>query len=45
MAPIRPVADAFRIAGAALPEFPVVFCYGVHGAGTVDVDLTDTPAR
>jgi coenzyme F420-0:L-glutamate ligase / coenzyme F420-1:gamma-L-glutamate ligase len=35
------VAAAFRTAGAALPEFPVVFRYGGEGDGVVDVHLTD----
>jgi coenzyme F420-0:L-glutamate ligase len=35
------VADAFRIAGAALPEFPVVLRYGGEGTGVVDVHLSD----
>jgi coenzyme F420-0:L-glutamate ligase / coenzyme F420-1:gamma-L-glutamate ligase len=35
------VAAAFRVAGAALPEFPVVFRYGGEGDGVVDVHLTD----
>jgi coenzyme F420-0:L-glutamate ligase/coenzyme F420-1:gamma-L-glutamate ligase len=35
------VADAFRVAGAALPEFPVVLRYGGEGDGVVDVHLTD----
>ena len=35
------VADAFRVAGAALPEFPVVLRYGGQGDGVVDVHLTD----
>ncbi len=37
------VADAFRIASAALPEFPVVFTYGGEQDGAVDVHLTDAP--
>ncbi|HEX2075616.1 MAG TPA: coenzyme F420-0:L-glutamate ligase [Geodermatophilus sp.] len=36
------VAEAFRVAVAALPEFPVVFRYGGEGDGVVDVHLTDT---
>jgi coenzyme F420-0:L-glutamate ligase / coenzyme F420-1:gamma-L-glutamate ligase len=35
------VAAAFRTAGAALPEFPVVLRYGGEGDGVVDVHLTD----
>src|SRR5215213_5205055 len=35
------VAAAFRVAGAALPEFPVVLRYGGEGDGVVDVHLTD----
>ena len=35
------VAEAFRVAGAALPEFPVVLRYGGEEAGVVDVHLTD----
>ena len=35
------VADAFRVASAALPEFPVVLRYGGEGDGVVDVHLTD----
>jgi coenzyme F420-0:L-glutamate ligase/coenzyme F420-1:gamma-L-glutamate ligase len=35
------VTDAFRVAGAALPEFPVVLRYGGEGDGVVDVHLTD----
>lgn len=37
------VARAFRIAGAALPEFPVVLRYGGDGDGVVDVHLSDAP--
>jgi coenzyme F420-0:L-glutamate ligase/coenzyme F420-1:gamma-L-glutamate ligase len=37
------VADAFRVASAALPEFPVVLRHGGEGDGVVDVHLTDTP--
>ena len=33
------VAEAFRIASAALPEFPVVLRYGGEGDGVVDVHL------
>jgi coenzyme F420-0:L-glutamate ligase/coenzyme F420-1:gamma-L-glutamate ligase len=35
------VAAAFRIAGAALPEFPVVLRYGGEEDGVVDVHLSD----
>jgi coenzyme F420-0:L-glutamate ligase/coenzyme F420-1:gamma-L-glutamate ligase len=35
------VAEAFRVATAALPEFPVVLRYGGEGDGVVDVHLTD----
>jgi coenzyme F420-0:L-glutamate ligase/coenzyme F420-1:gamma-L-glutamate ligase len=35
------VADAFRIASSALPEFPVVLRYGGEDDGVVDVHLTD----
>ncbi len=35
------VADAFRVATAALPEFPVVLRYGGEDDGVVDVHLTD----
>ncbi len=35
------VAEAFRAASAALPEFPVVLSYGGEGDGVVDVHLTD----
>jgi coenzyme F420-0:L-glutamate ligase/coenzyme F420-1:gamma-L-glutamate ligase len=35
------VAAAFRVAGAALPEFPVVLRYGGEGDGVVDVHLGD----
>ncbi|HEY0507059.1 MAG TPA: coenzyme F420-0:L-glutamate ligase, partial [Blastococcus sp.] len=35
------VAEAFRIASAALPEFPVVLRYGGEGDGVVDVHLPD----
>jgi coenzyme F420-0:L-glutamate ligase/coenzyme F420-1:gamma-L-glutamate ligase len=37
------VADAFRIASTALPEFPVVLRHGGEGDGVVDVHLGDTP--
>ncbi len=36
------VAEAFRVASAALPEFPVVLRHGGEGDGVVDVHLTDT---
>jgi len=35
------VAAAFRIASAALPEFPVVLSYGGEEDGVVDVHLSD----
>jgi coenzyme F420-0:L-glutamate ligase/coenzyme F420-1:gamma-L-glutamate ligase len=35
------VAEAFRVASSALPEFPVVLRYGGEGDGVVDVHLTD----
>ncbi len=35
------VAEAFRVASAALPEFPVVLRYGGEEDGVVDVHLTD----
>lgn len=35
------VAEAFRLASAALPEFPVVLRYGGEGDGVVDVHLSD----
>ena len=35
------VAEAFRIASAALPEFPVVLRYGDEDDGVVDVHLPD----
>ena len=38
---LEAVADAFRVAVAALPEFPVVLRYGGEGDGVVDVHLTD----
>src|SRR5688500_9815974 len=34
------VAEALRVASAALPEFPVVLRYGGEGDGVVDVHLT-----
>ncbi|WP_142024269.1 coenzyme F420-0:L-glutamate ligase [Blastococcus colisei] len=36
-------ASAFRVASAALPEFPVVLRHGGEGDGVIDVHLTDTP--
>ena len=38
---LEAVAEAFRIASAALPEFPVVLRYGGEEDGVVDVHLTD----
>ena len=38
------VAAAFRVAVAALPEFPVVFAYGGDEPDVVDVHLTDVPS-
>jgi len=38
---LEAVAEAFRIAGTALPEFPVVLRYGGEGTGVVDVHLVD----
>jgi coenzyme F420-0:L-glutamate ligase/coenzyme F420-1:gamma-L-glutamate ligase len=35
------VAEAFRVATAALPDFPVVLRYGGEDDGAVDVHLTD----
>ncbi|TFV83270.1 coenzyme F420-0:L-glutamate ligase [Blastococcus sp. CT_GayMR20] len=35
------VAEAFRVASAALPEFPVVLRYGGEEDGVVDVHLSD----
>jgi coenzyme F420-0:L-glutamate ligase/coenzyme F420-1:gamma-L-glutamate ligase len=40
---LEAVAEAFRVAVAALPEFPVVLRYGGEGDGVVDVHLTDAP--
>jgi coenzyme F420-0:L-glutamate ligase len=40
---LEAVAEAFRVAVAALPEFPVVLRYGGEGDGVVDVHLVDTP--
>jgi coenzyme F420-0:L-glutamate ligase/coenzyme F420-1:gamma-L-glutamate ligase len=37
------VAEAFRVASAALPEFPVVLRHGGEGDGVVDVHLSDAP--
>jgi coenzyme F420-0:L-glutamate ligase / coenzyme F420-1:gamma-L-glutamate ligase len=37
------VAEAFRVASAALPEFPVVLRHGGEGDGVVDVHLGDPP--
>jgi len=38
---LEAVAEAFRVASAALPEFPVVLRYGGEGDGVVDVHLSD----
>jgi coenzyme F420-0:L-glutamate ligase/coenzyme F420-1:gamma-L-glutamate ligase len=38
---LEAVAEAFRVAGAALPEFPVVLRYGGEGDGVVDIHLID----
>ena len=38
---LEAVAEAFRVAAAALPEFPVVLRYGSEDDGAVDVHLTD----
>jgi coenzyme F420-0:L-glutamate ligase / coenzyme F420-1:gamma-L-glutamate ligase len=38
---LEAVAEAFRVASAALQEFPVVLRYGGEGDGVVDVHLTD----
>jgi coenzyme F420-0:L-glutamate ligase/coenzyme F420-1:gamma-L-glutamate ligase len=35
------VAEAFRVASAALPEFPVVLRHGGEGDGVVDVHLPE----
>jgi coenzyme F420-0:L-glutamate ligase/coenzyme F420-1:gamma-L-glutamate ligase len=35
------VTEAFRVASAALPEFPVVLRHGGQGDGVVDVHLSD----
>jgi coenzyme F420-0:L-glutamate ligase/coenzyme F420-1:gamma-L-glutamate ligase len=37
------VAEAFRVASAALPEFPVVLRHGGEGDGVVDVHLQERP--
>jgi coenzyme F420-0:L-glutamate ligase/coenzyme F420-1:gamma-L-glutamate ligase len=39
------VAEAFRVAAAALPEFPVVLSYGRDSDGGVDVHLTDAATQ
>jgi coenzyme F420-0:L-glutamate ligase/coenzyme F420-1:gamma-L-glutamate ligase len=39
---LEAVAEAFRVAGVALPEFPVVLRYGGEDDGVVDIHLTDT---
>jgi coenzyme F420-0:L-glutamate ligase/coenzyme F420-1:gamma-L-glutamate ligase len=38
---LEAVAEAFRVAVQALPEFPVVLRYGGEGDGVVDVHLSD----
>jgi coenzyme F420-0:L-glutamate ligase/coenzyme F420-1:gamma-L-glutamate ligase len=38
------VAEAFRVASAALPEFPVVLRHGGEGDGVVDVHLPEQAA-
>ena len=38
---LEAVAEAFRVASAALPEFPVVLRYGGEEDGVVDVHLSD----
>ncbi|WP_448615686.1 coenzyme F420-0:L-glutamate ligase [Modestobacter sp. URMC 112] len=38
---VEAVAAAFRVAAAALPEFPVVLSWGRDDDGAVDVHLTD----
>ncbi|TFV62884.1 UNVERIFIED_ORG: coenzyme F420-0:L-glutamate ligase [Bacillus sp. AZ43] len=40
---VAAVAEAFRVASAALPEFPVVLRHGGQGDGVVDVHLSDAP--
>ena len=40
---LEAVATAFRVAAAALPEFPVVLTWGREIDGGVDVHLTDSP--
>lgn len=42
---LEAVAAAFRVAVAALPEFPVVFSYGSEEDDVVDVHLTDAPSQ
>ena len=37
------VSEAFRIAGTALPEFPVVLRYGGEDDGVIDVHLPESP--
>ncbi|SDX49044.1 coenzyme F420-0:L-glutamate ligase / coenzyme F420-1:gamma-L-glutamate ligase [Modestobacter sp. DSM 44400] len=39
------VAEAFRIAAVALPEFPVVLSYGRESDGGIDVHLADAVTR
>jgi coenzyme F420-0:L-glutamate ligase / coenzyme F420-1:gamma-L-glutamate ligase len=38
---LEAIAEAFRVASSALPEFPVVLRYGGEEDGVVDVHLTD----
>jgi coenzyme F420-0:L-glutamate ligase/coenzyme F420-1:gamma-L-glutamate ligase len=38
---LEAVAEAFRVASTALPEFPVVLRYGDEETGVVDVHLSD----
>ena len=38
---LEAVAEAFRIASAALPEFPVVLRYGGEDDGAIDVHLPE----
>ena len=40
---LEAVAEAFRVASAALPEFPVVLRYGGEDDGAVDVHLPEGP--
>jgi coenzyme F420-0:L-glutamate ligase/coenzyme F420-1:gamma-L-glutamate ligase len=40
---VEAVATAFRVAAAALPEFPVVLTWGPDEDGGIDVHLTDAP--